>query len=278
MKIKITVLIVLILSTVLLLNYFKNESNKTNGSLESNDAQEIVSETRQGVTETASDTKLQDAITSIDEITLDKKNEIVSICHDSFDVEDSETYIALQRSNFGEITREQIKAWQTLFSFCENYKPVVSQLQKEIEEHPYYDPQSGVAYPYIELQKLAQEKGRAIAVEEAEKTLFSKEKAVRESASQYLLEDEEWINKLTEQANITEQELDTKREHIGAAIELRKCELNVEDCSAHSLGALRACGYNPEFCGLSLYDTVTMYLTPYELERIKQYLALLRRF
>ena len=275
MKLKIA-LICLVLSAVLALNYFINDSDTVESKqISDNNFEGKIEQKSEKINNSQTTDQVKKGI-SIDGKTLDEKREIVDICHDSFKVMDRTSYIKMQAENFGEMTERQIRAWEQLFTFCADYKAVSLELQKEMDEHPFYDPESGFAYPYMELKELANEKGKEEAIAEAEETLFSEEKAVRESASTYLLEDEDWINRLTEKANIDEDNIDTKISNIAAAIELRKCELNIEDCSVNSLGALRACGYNPDFCGMSLYDTLTRFLSPYELEIIESYLRALR--
>ena len=215
-------------------------------------------------------------ISSTDDLSIDERGQIVTFCFETLNVFNKEEFIAQQLENFEQPTQEQKESWGEIYSRCKKYKPIVAELLSEKNINPYYDPDTGIPYPYIELHEIAKEQGQASAIEEAEGKLFSKEGAVRDSAYRFLLEDEDWIDEIVSLAGIDEKALETKQSNIAAAIELRKCELNIEDCSADSLGVLRACGYNPEFCGLSLYDSYIRFMTPFEVERIEKLLVILR--
>ena len=209
-------------------------------------------------------------------ISVDEKERMLTFCIDTLGVFEKEDYVKQQLDGLDNATKAQKDAWEKIYSYCDGHRSILGQLTKEKQINPYYDQDTGIPYFYTELHEIAQENGKEIAIAEAEKNLFSAERTLRESASQFLLEDEGWIGKMTSLAHVEEKILATKKENIAAALELRKCELNLEDCSVNSLGALRACGYNPDLCGLSLYDSFLRFMSPFEVERVERFLAVLR--
>ena len=210
------------------------------------------------------------------EVSVDEKERMLTFCIDTLGVFEKEDYVKQQLDGLDNATKAQKDAWEKIYSYCDGHRSILGQLTKEKQINPYYDQDTGIPYFYTELHEIAQENGKEIAIAEAEKNLFSAERTLRESASQFLLEDEGWIGKMTSLAHVEEKILATKKENIAAALELRKCELNLEDCSVNSLGALRACGYNPDLCGLSLYDSFLRFMSPFEVERVERFLAVLK--
>lgn len=211
-----------------------------------------------------------------EQMSTDEKLGIYTDCLEVFHYTESLSEFIAQYSDQSTLTHEQQQALEKLYRYCDRYRPHAEKLAKHSENNEFYDPKTNFPYFLIELHQIKADAGIDSARKAAEEALFSQYKAHREAASRFLMEDDTWIEMLSESIHMQHYFVQDNRVYISGAIQQRICELNLTDCSPDSPGALRACGYNPAMCGHGTESGYTHFVTPHDREQMDKYLVYFR--